>query len=123
MPEDAERNPVPAILEYLPYRRRDGTRQRLIRRIVRQVLFARVEPDERPSLVRHVIANRAPQHGIAVLERIEDRPKRRLAWDVQPVPRRIYDEARAIKARRYSRAVVSVVDTHPLGLELAEDTE
>src|SRR5688500_20200307 len=46
-----------------------------------------------------------------------------LAWDVQPVPRRIYDEARAIKARRYSRAVVSVVDTHPLGLELAEDTE
>src|SRR6516164_8598472 len=26
MPEDAERNPVPAILEYIPYRRRDGTR-------------------------------------------------------------------------------------------------
>src|SRR5690242_14429709 len=25
MPEDAERSPVPAILEYLPYRKRDGT--------------------------------------------------------------------------------------------------
>src|SRR5207237_10514707 len=25
-PEDAERNPVPAIVEYIPYRRRDGTR-------------------------------------------------------------------------------------------------
>jgi uncharacterized protein len=28
MPKDAERNPVPAILEYIPYRRRDGTRPR-----------------------------------------------------------------------------------------------
>jgi stearoyl-CoA desaturase (delta-9 desaturase) len=47
-----------------------------------------------------------------------------LAWDVQPVPARIYVEARAIRARRrYRRAVVSVVDTHPIGLELAEDTE
>jgi predicted acyl esterase len=28
LPEDAERNPVPAILEYLPYRKRDGTFER-----------------------------------------------------------------------------------------------
>ena len=28
LPVDAERNPVPAILEYIPYRRRDGTRPR-----------------------------------------------------------------------------------------------
>src|SRR5215813_5125367 len=28
LPEDAERNPVPAILEYLPYRKRDGTAAR-----------------------------------------------------------------------------------------------
>jgi hypothetical protein len=28
LPNDAERNPVPAILEYIPYRRRDGTRLR-----------------------------------------------------------------------------------------------
>ena len=25
IPEDAEENPVPALLEYLPYRKRDGT--------------------------------------------------------------------------------------------------
>jgi putative CocE/NonD family hydrolase len=28
LPEDAEQNPVPAILEYLPYRKRDGTTER-----------------------------------------------------------------------------------------------
>ena len=28
MPKDAARNPVPAVLEYIPYRRRDGTRPR-----------------------------------------------------------------------------------------------
>ena len=28
LPEDAEQNPVPALLEYLPYRKRDGTRLR-----------------------------------------------------------------------------------------------
>ena len=27
LPEDAEQHPVPAILEYIPYRRRDGTRE------------------------------------------------------------------------------------------------
>jgi stearoyl-CoA desaturase (Delta-9 desaturase) len=47
-----------------------------------------------------------------------------LAWDVQPVPERIYVEARAIRARRRDhREVVSVVETHPMGLELAEDIE
>jgi predicted acyl esterase len=28
LPDDAEQNPVPAILEYLPYRKRDGTFER-----------------------------------------------------------------------------------------------
>ena len=28
LPEDAERDPVPALLEYLPYRKRDMTRAR-----------------------------------------------------------------------------------------------
>ncbi|RVB59442.1 hypothetical protein ENZ75_33375, partial [Mesorhizobium sp. M7A.F.Ca.CA.002.04.1.1] len=28
LPEDAESDPVPAILEYLPYRKRDGTVER-----------------------------------------------------------------------------------------------
>jgi stearoyl-CoA desaturase (delta-9 desaturase) len=48
-----------------------------------------------------------------------------LVWDVQAVPGRIYDEARAIKARRRARhSVPSVVtDQTPLGLELAEDLD
>jgi stearoyl-CoA desaturase (delta-9 desaturase) len=47
-----------------------------------------------------------------------------LAWDVQAVPRRIYEEARVIRARRAARRAVSIVDaTPPLGLELAEDVD
>jgi stearoyl-CoA desaturase (delta-9 desaturase) len=47
-----------------------------------------------------------------------------LAWDVQPVPDRIYEEARATKVRRAAQTVVSVVDdSAPLGLELAEDSD
>ena len=46
-----------------------------------------------------------------------------LAWDVNGVPSRIYEEARAAKARRSSQSVVSVVETSPIGLELAEDLE
>src|SRR4051794_38343355 len=47
-----------------------------------------------------------------------------LAWDVQAVPRRIYEEARATRARRATSRVVSVVDsTAPMGLELAEDVD
>jgi stearoyl-CoA desaturase (delta-9 desaturase) len=46
-----------------------------------------------------------------------------LAWDVQPVPARIYKEARAAKARRAVHTVPSVIKTIPLGLELAEDVE
>jgi stearoyl-CoA desaturase (delta-9 desaturase) len=46
-----------------------------------------------------------------------------LAWDVQPVPARIYEEARSIKARRDASSVVSVVEAPPLGLELAEDLD
>jgi len=47
-----------------------------------------------------------------------------LAWNVQPVPRRIYEEARATRARRAATRVVSVVDAAaPIGLELAEDVD
>jgi hypothetical protein len=42
-------------------------------------------------------------------------------WDIQRVPERIYDEARAVKARRAAQTVPSVVETLPL--ELAEETE
>jgi hypothetical protein len=46
-----------------------------------------------------------------------------LAWDVQPVPKRIYEEARTAKEQRAVHKVPSVVETIPLGLELAEDVE
>jgi stearoyl-CoA desaturase (delta-9 desaturase) len=44
-----------------------------------------------------------------------------LAWDIQPVPSRIYEEARATKERRAAQSVVSIVETPPITLELAED--
>jgi hypothetical protein len=47
-----------------------------------------------------------------------------LAWDVQPVPERIYAEARATRERRRQQKQVSVVqDMGPIGLELAEEGE
>jgi stearoyl-CoA desaturase (Delta-9 desaturase) len=47
-----------------------------------------------------------------------------LAWDVQPVPERIYAEARATRERRRTRKTVSVIeDVGTVGLELAEETE
>jgi stearoyl-CoA desaturase (delta-9 desaturase) len=45
-----------------------------------------------------------------------------IAWDVQPVPTRIYEEARVVKAQRAAQKVPSVVEA-PLVLELAEDAE
>jgi stearoyl-CoA desaturase (delta-9 desaturase) len=46
-----------------------------------------------------------------------------LVWDVKTVPQRIYDEARAAKARRAAQSIVSVVHPTPISLELAEDVE
>jgi stearoyl-CoA desaturase (delta-9 desaturase) len=47
----------------------------------------------------------------------------RLASDVQRVPARIYEEARAGRARRAARAVPSILESVPLSLELAEEPE
>lgn len=47
-----------------------------------------------------------------------------LAWDVQPVPARIYAEAIATKARHRAQPNVSVTqEAGPIGLELAEESE
>jgi stearoyl-CoA desaturase (delta-9 desaturase) len=46
-----------------------------------------------------------------------------LAWDLHPVPRRIYEEARVVRARRARRPMPSILDAIPLSLELAEETE
>ena len=39
---------------------------------MRQILLAGEEPDERPALLRDVVADRSAQHRIAALERVED---------------------------------------------------
>lgn len=46
-----------------------------------------------------------------------------LTWDLQPVPERVYAEARVTKARRASQSIPSILDTNPLPMELAEDAE
>ena len=46
-----------------------------------------------------------------------------LAWSVQPVPERIYQEARATRAARRAAHVSSIVEPGPAGFELAEDAE
>jgi stearoyl-CoA desaturase (delta-9 desaturase) len=46
-----------------------------------------------------------------------------LVWDIQPVPDRIYAEARAVKAQRANRTVTSVVDATTVPFELAEEPD
>ncbi len=46
-----------------------------------------------------------------------------LAWDVQRVPKRIYAEARAAKARRAVRTAPSILDRGALTFELAEEAD
>src|SRR5947209_4695382 len=51
----------------------DRLRQWRVRRFVRQIFPTRVEAQERPALLRHMIADRAAQHRIARLNRVNDR--------------------------------------------------
>jgi stearoyl-CoA desaturase (Delta-9 desaturase) len=44
-----------------------------------------------------------------------------LVWDIQRVPKRIYEEARTVKAKRAASKVPSIIDAAPIGLELADD--
>jgi stearoyl-CoA desaturase (delta-9 desaturase) len=46
-----------------------------------------------------------------------------LVWDIQQVPKRIYDEARVVKAKRASARVPSIREAIPLSLEFAEEPE
>src|SRR5208283_4765762 len=52
--------------------RRDRVRQCGVRRFVGQILLAREEPQERPALLRDVVADCTPQHRIVSFKRIED---------------------------------------------------
>jgi stearoyl-CoA desaturase (delta-9 desaturase) len=47
----------------------------------------------------------------------------RLAWNVQPVPVRIYQEARALKANRAASKLPSIVESLPLSFELADEVD
>ena len=46
-----------------------------------------------------------------------------LGGDIQPVPERIYEEARLVKAGRATRPIPSVVESTPLTFGLADDAE
>jgi stearoyl-CoA desaturase (delta-9 desaturase) len=46
-----------------------------------------------------------------------------LVWDVKAVPARIYEEARATRARRAGHTAISLRQNTPIGLELAEDVD
>ena len=61
---------------------RDGVGQWGVRQFVRQIFFAGKEPQERSALLREVVADRPAQHGIADLERVEDRTLRGLTVDL-----------------------------------------
>src|SRR5947209_17361280 len=46
-----------------------------------------------------------------------------LVWDIQAVPKRIYEEAVAVKAGRAALAIPSVVDASAMPFDLAEEPE
>jgi len=53
--------------------RRDRVGQWGVRQLMGQILLAGEEPQERSALLRDLVADRPLQHGIAGLERVEDR--------------------------------------------------
>jgi hypothetical protein len=57
---------------FCPCRNRRG--QRRVQRFVGQVLLAREESHECAPALRRLVADRATQHRVACLERVEDRP-------------------------------------------------
>jgi len=63
--------------------RRDRVGQRGVRQFMGQILLAGEEPYERSALLRDVVADRPAQHGVAGLERVEDRALRGLSLDVK----------------------------------------
>src|SRR6266403_1183394 len=65
----------------LPRRHRVG--QRGIWRLMGQILLAGEEAQERPALLRNLVADRPAQHRKAGLERVEDRPQCQLAVELK----------------------------------------
>ena len=46
-----------------------------------------------------------------------------LAWDLQEVPERIYEEARATRTRRATSTILATEEPAPIGIELVEEAE
>jgi hypothetical protein len=63
--------------------RRDRVGQRGVRRFMGQILLAGEEAQERPALLRDVVADCTAQHRIAGLKRVEHRALRGLTLDVE----------------------------------------
>jgi len=63
--------------------RRDSVRQWSVRRLVGKILLAGEESQERPALLRNMIADRTAQHGIPGLKSIEHRPLRNRTLDLE----------------------------------------
>src|SRR5437588_7444032 len=63
--------------------RRDRVGQWGIRRLMGQILLAGEEAQERPALLRDLVADRPAQHRKACLKRVEDRLQRQLAVDLK----------------------------------------
>ncbi len=62
---------------------RDRVGQGGVRRLMRYILLAGEEPNERSALLRDVVADRPAQHRIAGLQCVEDRALRGLTLDVE----------------------------------------
>jgi hypothetical protein len=59
-----KQNPVPAILEYLPYRKRDGTRRELRRSRARQGMDESARPARTKFACTSLMTARPVQHGV-----------------------------------------------------------
>ena len=80
LPEDAEREPVPAILEYLPYRKRDGTAALDAEQhdAIGDAAIA-AETDERVRLLYRCIDRLAPLDRALLLLHLDERSQREIA--------------------------------------------
>src|SRR5712691_2894149 len=62
---------------------RDRVGQRGIRQLVGQIPLAGEEPQERPALLRDVVADRPAQHRITGLQRVDDRALRHRTFNLE----------------------------------------
>ena len=79
----AHKADVPSRIKESVADKRDRLRQQSVWRIVRQILLARKEPDERAPFLRDVVPNRTSQHRVADLDCIEDCAQRGITLNLE----------------------------------------